>query len=743
MEETKDIQQPSQHQNNEDTQNTGHKAERGSTGNRGDRGGRGQRGDKGGRGQRGDRGGRGQRGDRGGRGQRGDRGGRGQRGDKGGRGQRDDIGGRGQRGDRGHRGQRGDRGGRGGQGHRGGRGQPRGGNMNENYRGQQMRDRHSNNGHRGGHGAGGKANEQNVDKNYYNYNNQTQNQGPRQGDYRNHQHQRQQRQINAQNRNINAPKDSFYTKYYYGPYPTIEEIKVELDTEIPSINEEDLIELPSGDEYAKYMRDCDEQIQQLRHKITEINDQKKQKSVTKREEQYENNKEEVVDTQGKSFKQLCNERNKLQNERKELNEVAEKFNSKMEVINTEIRKVSKNIDLSMKTEVDVDEKIEDLNHTLTTQTIPVAKQKELFKKVQFLEKSKPHYKTFELLQAKLKEAKGNQYKEKLKIWELTKQIKGYKHTLDVMNEENKAKRQDKDKFSEELQKLEDKVHDVKKEIGTLFEKKNEIREQHYKKLFTHEVQKEQIAYYQHLQLQKDHLIAKNKEQMKYVEEKQRQEEEKLEKMKSMPNPFSDEINQCAYLISQLRLKKRDHENYIVKAEMEVKRREDDAERKKEIEKKEEEGKIQVYQKEEDPLPVGKKQKKKQKQQQMKQAPAPAQKDKTDATVSTKPKIDFKYDVVKGLLELGVDVPEHKAEEIDHTIDRLTQLKENYEAKGNMKIQDLFKSGNWQEKYEKQLQAPEEEFLLHEEEEEQVYEEKPKQRKKQKYVRDDVNDKPLE
>lgn len=440
--------------------------------------------------------------------------------------------------------------------------------------------------------------------------------------------------------------------------------------------------------------------------------------------------------EGKTFKELVSERNAVQNERKELNEIIEKQNDKMANINEQIRKMSKNIDKGCKTLEDVEAKIREINYKMTTETIPVAKEKELFKQVQFLEKSKQYYDVFETLQKKLKAIKDQNFESKGQMSGLTRKLKGYQKKLDEMASEMKSKKELKDKFSEELSKWEEKVQEIKKEIGKLFEKKNEIKEQHYKEKFSYECQQEEIRYYEYLQHQKQLLIEEEKEKQRQIAEEKKREEEKLEKMKSMPNPFEDEINLCAYLISQLRLKKRDYENFVNKVELEAKQKEEEEERKKEIEKQHEAGKIQIYQKEEDPLPVGKKQKKRQKIKSKKPDAAPTQKHNP-----SKVKIDLKYDVVKGLVELGIDVPEHKVEDIDKAIEVLGTKKDEYEAKGQKKIQEVFKSENWQEVYERQLQGAEEEFLLKEEEQEDQQQKKP--RKKQKYVRDDENDKPLE
>ena len=636
----------------------------------------------------------------------------------------------------GHRGGRGGRGSGGGQGNRGGRG----------GRGQQNLDRHARRSNRGGPGQGGKAYDQPFDKREY--------QNQRQGGQNQHRGghrggrgglRRGQRQGQNRTKPINAPKDSYYYKYFYGPYPEIQEIEVTLDTELPTIPEKDRLPIPSEEEYARQMKECDDKIQELRSKITSINDEKRAVTTTRKQERDEQVQEPGAEVAGKNFKELLSEKQKLVNQRKELNEIVEKQNESMSTINEDIRKLNKYIDKGCKTKEDVDEKIKELNKTLTTESIPVTKEKEMFKQVQFLEKSKPYYDTYEVLQKKLTAAKDKLHEAKGQVGALSKKIKSYNKTLDEMNEEFKSKKELKDKYSSELDKLEAKIQDIKKEIGELYEKKTQIREEHYKQKFNYESQLEEIRYHEYLKGQKDHLLAKEKERLKKEAEQKRKEEEKLEKKRNMPNPFEDEINLCAYLITQLKLKKRDHENSIVKLEAEAKRREEDAERKKEMEKRQEEGKIQIHQKEEDNLVIGKRQRKKQKAKQQKGEPA--QKAQAEEKITTKDatkgKIDLKYDVVKGLVELGVDVPEHKIEDIDKAVDQLNELKEKYEERGRQKLEEIFKSEKWEEEYQRQIDNPDDEFIVHEEEE-KVEEKKPKERKqRQKYVKEEDTNIPLE
>ena len=124
--------------------------------------------------------------------------------------------------------------------------------------------------------------------------------------------------------NIKSPKDSYYYKYFYGPYPELEEIEVTLDTEIPKIEEKDIRQEPDKEEYAKHMKECDDKIQELRTKITTINDQKRAVLTNRKEE---NNKDNEIAVEGKNFKQLLGEKKELVDQRRVLNDELDKQNN--------------------------------------------------------------------------------------------------------------------------------------------------------------------------------------------------------------------------------------------------------------------------------------------------------------------------------------------------------------------------------------------------------------------------------
>lgn len=557
---------------------------------------------------------------------------------------------------------------------------------------------------RGGHGAGGKGYEQSYDQNDAQYN---------RGQTGYHKKRNYHRNQNYNNYN------NYYDEEYYAKFP---EIEVTLETEIPTIKEEDLLTLPSQEEYKNRMKDCDDQIQSLRAKITAINDEKRSKIFNNKQ----SNEGKTIEVEGKNFKQLLSEKNKIRDERREYDELAEKLNQKMTSINDDLRKLNKFVDKSLHTVEAVDKELDKLEYKLTTETIPVAQQKELYKKQKFLKNSKQYYATFESLQDKLNKIKDEHYETKGKSFKLGKQIKEYNEVLDKMNTEFKSKQNNRAELDEALNKLEAKVQDIKAEIGKLFEKKNEIREQYYKAQEEYYTQQDFIAYYQYLQEQKDYLIHLDnerkqreaeelKEKLRKEAEEKRKEEEKLERKKNMPNPYEEDIRSCGYLITQLRLKKRDHEALSVKAEADAKRRQEDAERKKEIEKKQEEGKILIFEKESD-IVVGKRNKKKQKQKENKQKtekPAAEEEKINTAPAHSKSRIELKYDVVKGILELNLDPPS-TIEEVEKVIDQIYDMKVKLEEKGKLEIERIFASENWKEAEEKYLKQANDILLVEEE-----------------------------
>jgi prefoldin subunit 5 len=218
------------------------------------------------------------------------------------------------------------------------RGNGRGGN--------QERTKQPRRSNRGGHGAGGKPLEKDVEPKEFEHQHskpgyEKQRQGYNKGGNYNRRNQRSQGGHGGRNPAINAAKDSFYYMYYYGPYPEIPKIEVALETEIPTIKEQDILKEPSKEDYAKKMKDCDDKIQELRTKITELNDKKREITSTKKEE----GKTQQVEVKGKSFKQLLSEKNAVQNERKQLFDLSEKLNTKINKYKSEIDKLSKSIDV--------------------------------------------------------------------------------------------------------------------------------------------------------------------------------------------------------------------------------------------------------------------------------------------------------------------------------------------------------------------------------------------------------------
>ena len=103
----------------------------------------------------------------------------------------------------------------------------------------------------------------------------------------------------------NADKNSYFYKYYYGPWPEVKEIKITLETEIPAVKDEDILSPPSKEKYAGKMQECDDKVYELRSKITEINDKKREITSSNKEKL----KGQHVEVQVKSFKELLGEKN--------------------------------------------------------------------------------------------------------------------------------------------------------------------------------------------------------------------------------------------------------------------------------------------------------------------------------------------------------------------------------------------------------------------------------------------------
>jgi hypothetical protein len=356
---------------------------------------------------------------------------------------------------------------------------------------------------------------------------------------------------------------------------------------------------------------------------------------------------------------------------------------------------------------------------MDTGAYSVTKQNGMLKTIKFLSESKKYYDIYENVNKNYESSKEQLFEAKGKIKVLSVKLKEYNTVLDGMNAEFKSKQEMGGKFKEELDGLEEKVQAVKTEIGELFEQKNQIREEHYKAKFQYEHQFEEIEYYKYLTHQKDRLVKEEKERLKKIEDEKRREKERLERQQNMPNPYEDDILQTQYLITQLKLKKRDFETNIGKYEADQKRREEDLSRKKEIEKRQEEGKIEVHIKTKEPrIVIGEcnKKKRRQNKKQAKPSDQPVEEQKQEEGQTSK-KLEFKYDIVKGLIELNLNVPD-KIEDISKTIDELDKLREALEEKGKKELEKLFENSNWEEIDESKIRKGSGDIVLEYEEEEE-------------------------
>jgi len=63
----------------------------------------------------------------------------------------------------------------------------------------------------------------------------------------------------------NAPKDSWYYKYHFGPWPKQDNVEVTLETKVPELRaKEHKVPEPSKEKYAKDMEALDKDIENLR-----------------------------------------------------------------------------------------------------------------------------------------------------------------------------------------------------------------------------------------------------------------------------------------------------------------------------------------------------------------------------------------------------------------------------------------------------------------------------------------------
>lgn len=485
-----------------------------------------------------------------------------------------------------------------------------------------------------------------------------------------------------------APKDSYFYKFHYGPWPVIEHVEVTLDSELPAqVPKDARLREPLKDEYTKNLQHLDDEVRALFDKIKAINAEKEQ--IYKRGVE-ENKAREAEEgghkDDGKTFKQLVEERNTNFSKKKELDAQLKSLRDRLDDTITKIKGSSKFVDSKCKSVEEVLQKIAEVNNTMQTESVGAKREKEMLKEISFLEKSKKHMAILQdlyPLRENLKES----------IKDLDKEIKVYKNEINRLNaildtkaEENKKRKEISEEKKADLVELEEKIQAIKNEINAVNARKDEARELFYKRKYEFECQKAEINHIDHLYKHKNELIKKEEERKK-IEEERRAERE------GMTNPYEEEISTCDFLIRYCKKLIKEKEQKTMKIQKDQNRKEESNKLAEEIKKQEEDGKIAFIKnkkerEEEDILVIGdeklagrkKKNNKKKAHKQEKTADANKGEDSNLLT--------FKFEIIQSFSHIGVNPPD-KIEDLEKKVGEIESKRKQWFNKGEHKLDEDF------------------------------------------------------
>jgi len=224
---------------------------------------------------------------------------------------------------------------------------------------------------------------------------------------------------------------------------------------------------------------------------------------------------------------------------------------------------------------------------MSTTTLNPEEERKYLKEISFLRKSLSYVERLDAIKPKKDEAYS---KKKAALGARKKfgpQIRAIDETLDRMNEEYKASAALREEKKEDLDKLEEQIQEIKAEIDTLFQKKGEVKEAHYKEKYEWHVERDHERYIEGLH--------KRQEKLKKDEEwKEKKLQEEREKRAALPNPYADEISNCTFLARFCRKLVRDAEAKEKASVREEIKGETEALHEEEIKKMESDGRIEVH-----------------------------------------------------------------------------------------------------------------------------------------------------
>lgn len=488
---------------------------------------------------------------------------------------------------------------------------------------------------------------------------------------------------NRKNDPANAPKDSYYYKFYFGPFPEIEKVTVTLDTEVPEpLPKEQILPEPSRDEYIEELKKVDEQIEKKREQKEAIIQQKKD-IITARKDERAKEMENPENKQKQStFKDVLQQKRDLVQKLRDMSGKTKDLQKKQADILAEQNTLKKYFSEKYRSAEAVQKRIQFLEKQLVTTSLKAADERANIKETDFLRRSLEYVEQYDALKPKLDAIKDELKPLYGQQKKLRDQIGKYNTQLDQMNEDFRTSQQLREENKEELDKLSAKIDAVKEEIQKLFEKKGEIKEQHFKLKFEHKCQNQQIKHIEYIKRTKERLE-------KQEEYKKQKEEEALAKRESIPNPYEQQIADCQWLSNYLKKIKRDHENATKQTLKQEEQKVNSEEAKEALMKQVKDQKIEMYQpqsKEEGTTYIGGKKggkkgrKNKQKaNQKVADAQATIVEEGTD-------KLNLNFEILRSFATVKVQAPSTVAE-IDDVVAKLLKSAEEFESQGEQEISE--------------------------------------------------------
>ena len=477
-----------------------------------------------------------------------------------------------------------------------------------------------------------------------------------------------------------APKDSYFFKFHFGPWPELEEVEVKIDTEIPeSIPKDERLPEPLKEDYIKTMQSLDDGIKSLIDNIKDIRQQKDDVYNKGVEENKSKLAEEGFKEEGKTFKELVSERNAIMDKKKALDVEIKKEKDKFESVQLDIKAIQRHTNPKYKTTKAVEDRIKEVEMTVQTETIGAKQEKEYYTEISFLKKSIKYVERLEKIPDTKEKREATKALEK-KAKALRFEVAKINQVLDIKAEENRKRKEISLDKKTDLDLLEEKIKKIREDIKVVEVQKDEGREDYYKRKFEYEIQKAQVMHVDRMNRRKNDLL-------KYEAEKAIKDEEKKAERDALPNPFEDDISTCDFLLRFCKKIIKDREQKETKVLKDSETKEVLEKRAEEFKKQAQDGKIQVCKpkaerEKEEVLVIGGKPKK---TKRTKNQPKPQEVERESKDPN---ELNFKYEIIQNFGEAGINPPSLFTELEDKIAEIETKRAEFFE-KGEKRLDEQY------------------------------------------------------